>query len=475
MRALRPVVAKLRERAFAPVDIASLVFFRIAFGLLMVCEVWRYLAYHWIATYWLEPRFLFKFYGFSWVRPWPGHWLYIHWAALGLFALFVAAGFLYRISALLFFVSYTYFFLLDEGRYVNHTYLICLFSFLLIFVPAHRAGSVDAWLNLKIRSQTIPAWTLWLLRAQMGVVYFFAALGKISPDWLHGEPMRTFLSHGAAFPIVGRFFRKEWAAYTVSYGGLLFDLLIVPFLLWRRTRVVAFCLALGFHLSNELLFPIGIFPWLAIAATTLFLSPSWPRRVASNFRLMSSSEVKESGNELPSLWKQRLVLTLVTIYIAIQILVPLGHFLYPGGIEWVYLEHRFSWQMMLRLQTTHAYFYVTDPNIDKTIQVSANEFLNYPQLLRMGWRPDMIIQFSHYLATVMPRKGPKPLKVEARVLVSVNGRKPQLFIDPNIDLAAEERPWGRPHWLLQIHEPLRSRREGFSRDTFAPALDDTRR
>jgi hypothetical protein len=473
MRALKSVLLKLRDRAFAPVDIASLVFFRIAFGLLMVWEVCRYFAYHGIAAYWLEPRFLFKFYGFSWVHPWPGHWLYVHWTALGLFALLVAAGFLYRVSALLFFLSYTYFFLLDEGRYVNHAYLICLFSFLLIFVPAHRAVSIDAWMNPKLRAQTAPAWTLWLLRAQMGVVYFYGGVAKLAPDWLRGEPMRTRMAHRTDFPIIGRFFREEWAVYGISYGGLLLDLFVVPLLLWRRTRVPTFCAALVFHLINAQWWPLGVFPWLAIAATTLFLSPSWPRRIGSIFRITSSSsELKKGEGELLSPQKQRLVSSLVIVYVAIQILVPLRQFLYPGGIEWIYLEHRFSWQMVLRLQTTRAYFYVTDPNIGRTVQVKPSAFLNYPQSLRMGWRPDMILQFAHYLATVIPRSGPKPLKVEARVLVSVNGRKPQLFIDPNVDLAAEARSLGRPRWLLQIHEPLPSRRTEFSGDALAPAFHD---
>src|ERR1700738_3241132 len=160
---LRFFRARVLDRALARVDIASLVFFRIAFGSLMVWEVGRYLSHHWIAQYWIEPRFSFKYYGFSWVHPWPGNGLYIHWAALGVLALFIAVGFLYRLSAALFFVGYTYTFLLDQASYVNHTYLICLFSFLLIFVPANRALSIDAWLNPRLRSEVAPAWTLWLL------------------------------------------------------------------------------------------------------------------------------------------------------------------------------------------------------------------------------------------------------------------------------------------------------------------------
>jgi len=470
MHILRPLLAKLQKSAFAPVDIASLVFFRIAFGLLMVGHIWSYFSRHWIAEFWIEPRFLFKYYGFSWVHPWPGHGLYIHWGALGLFALFIAAGFLYRVSAALFFLSYTYFLLLDQTRYQNHTYLICLFSFLLIFLPANRALSVDVWLKPQLRSTTTPAWTLWLLRAQMGIVYFYGGIAKIAPDWLRGEPMRVLMAHGTDFPIIGRFFREEWAVYTMSYGSLLFDLLIVPLLLWRRTRVAAFCAAVVFHLINARLFTIGIFPWLAIAATALFFSPDWPRRVLSIF-CAGTTSVSTADAKPPSRRKQLVVLSLVATYLAFQILFPLRPFLFPAGSEWTYMQHRFSWRMMLRYQSVQGYFYVTDSNIDSTYRVSPLQFLTPSQGARIYWQPDMVLQFAHYLATVMPRAGPKPLKVEARVFVSINGRRPELFVDPNVDLAAERRTLLRPRWLLPTHEPLPPPGKDFSEDPFGSQSD----
>src|SRR5436309_2939862 len=48
-----PTVARL----FAPVDIASLAFFRVAFGAVMLWEVWRYFNYGWISRYYIEPGF----------------------------------------------------------------------------------------------------------------------------------------------------------------------------------------------------------------------------------------------------------------------------------------------------------------------------------------------------------------------------------------------------------------------------------
>lgn len=142
---------------FSRVDIASLVYFRVAFGLIMVWEVWRYFSHDWIRALYIDPPFTFKYYGFEWVEAWPGVGMYLHFAALGVLAAFIALGFLYRLSAALFFVGFTYVFLLDQSNFLNHFYLISLVSLLLVFVPAHRAFSLDAWMRPHLRSRTAPA------------------------------------------------------------------------------------------------------------------------------------------------------------------------------------------------------------------------------------------------------------------------------------------------------------------------------
>ena len=463
---MKSFLEKIRQRAFERIDIASLAFFRIAFGLLMVFEVGRYFKYGWVYSHWLEPRILFKYYGFWWVHPWPGNWLYLHWAALGVFALFVAAGFFYRVSAVLMFLSYAYFFLLDEAWYVNHTYLICLFSFLLIFIPAHRAFSVDSWLRPSLRSSTAPAWSLWLLRFQIAVVYFFAGLAKISPDWLHGEPVRYQLAQSHDTPILGRLFGTEAAVYIMSYGGMLFDLLIVPLLLWRRTRLAAFYVAVLFHLTNALWQPIGIFPWLAIAATALYFPPDWPRHVLRELRITRSTSPSGTADSTPpSSVHRRIVLTGLIIYAVIQIFLPLRPFLWRGGVEWTEAEHRFSWRMFLLAYDSVANFYVTDPNSGNSTRIDLTDVLTPRQIPHMGYLPDMPLQFAHYLAAYLPRRGPRPLQVQARIYVSINGRKPVLYLDPMVDLAAEKRTIGRPRWLLRNDEPLPPPEKRYQRDT----------
>ncbi len=264
---------------FRQVDIASLVFFRVAFGLVMLWEVFRYLRGDWIYRYWIDPSFHFTYPIFDWVQPWSGEGMLVHFYLLGVLSVMIMIGLFYRVSMTLFFLGFTYVFLLEQAQYLNHFYFVSLVSFLLIFVPAHRAGSIDVLMRPKLHSAIAPHWAISLLAGQMAVVYFFGGIAKINGDWLRGEPMRDWLGSRTDFPVIGSLFTEEWMIYLFSYGGLLLDLLAVPFLMWQRTRVLMFALLVLFHLVNDRLFSIGIFPWFAIAATTLFFPPDWPRRI----------------------------------------------------------------------------------------------------------------------------------------------------------------------------------------------------
>jgi len=60
----------------------------------------------------------------------------------------------------------------------------------MIFLPAHRAFSIDALRSRVAHSATTPVWTLWLLRGQVALVYFYGGVTKLHADCLQGEPMR---------------------------------------------------------------------------------------------------------------------------------------------------------------------------------------------------------------------------------------------------------------------------------------------
>src|SRR5262245_48158458 len=163
-----------------PVDVAVLVYFRIAFYSLMCWEAWRFLAGNWVGLNIAGKDFYFTYWPLTFVHPWPGNGMHIHLYVMAAVAFALVLGLFYRVLATLFFLLFTYLFLLEKVLYLNHFYLGCLLAFLMIFVPAHKNYSLDAWRTPSRRTSTIPAWPIWLLRFQVGVPYFFGGIAKLN-------------------------------------------------------------------------------------------------------------------------------------------------------------------------------------------------------------------------------------------------------------------------------------------------------
>lgn len=458
---LRAVRQAVSPALFRQIDILPLVYFRVMFGGIMLWEVWRYFHHDRIVRYYIEPEFWFHYLGFAWVKPLPGDGMIWLFHGLGLLAVLIAVGLFYRASITLFWLAFTYVFLLDQAQYLNHFYLICLISFLMIFIPANRAFALDAWLRPGIRALTAPAWGLWLLRGQMAIVYGFGGIAKLNPDWLAGEPMRAWLSDRTDFPLIGQWFTEEWLVYTFSYGGLLFDLLIIPALLWRRTRLLALIPLLLFHLTNARLFNIGIFPWFALAASLLFFPPSWfrfwrtGRHPAPSAARTPALPAALSTTATPDVraGQQSLILAGITAYFAVQLFLPLRHWLYPGDPSWSEEGHTLAWHMRLRAKTGDLAIYVTDDTTPALWEVAIWNYLSERQLDQMQDNPHMILRFAHYLAqqAAPDRHGQMQLYVWS--MMSLNSRAPQLLLDPTADLTREPDTLLAADWILPLVQP----------------------
>ena len=117
---------------FGQVDISTLVLFRISFGLVMLWEVTRYFENGWINSYWIRPEFNFSYWPFDF-SPLGGNGMYALFYLMGGLAVLITLGLFYRVAMALFWLCFTYMFLLEQTRYLNHFYLITLVSFLMIF------------------------------------------------------------------------------------------------------------------------------------------------------------------------------------------------------------------------------------------------------------------------------------------------------------------------------------------------------
>ena len=449
---------KLKQKLkflFDEVDIASIVVFRIAFGAMMLWEVTRYFESNWISTYWIKTDYHFPFWPFLSLEPLAGEGMYYLFYLLGALTILIILGLFYRVSMAIFFICFTYMFLLEQTRYLNHFYLIALISFIMIFIPASRSLSLDALIFKKMRKSYVSNWHIWLLRFMIAIPLFFGGVAKINPDWLVGQPLTLWLAEKTDFPLIGQFFTERWMVLVMSYSGLFLDLLIVPFLIIRRTRIWSFAIGMLFHLMNSELFVIGIFPWFMMASTTLFFDPDWPRRwinkLSKNGIWIQNKVLESFSGEYNK--KQKLVCIGLGIWVFIMVFLPLRHFLIPGNANWTEDGHKYSWHMKLRTKRAAGLFYVKDQNGVVMDIIDVSERLPYWQSRKVIARPPMIWQFANYVKQEYKEKG-QDVSVYADIEATLNGRRYQQYTDPNVDLAATPFPVWRADWIIPLTTPL---------------------
>ncbi|PHN03632.1 hypothetical protein CRP01_25575 [Flavilitoribacter nigricans DSM 23189 = NBRC 102662] len=456
-----------RLKLFQPTDIASLVFFRVAYGVLALMDILSTYIYYHLQKNAFDPKaFQFTYYGFGWVQPLPEPLMSGLFISLILAAVAIILGRWYRTATLYFAVGFTYVFLLEKAHYLNHGYLFCWLAFIMVFLPADRNWSWSVWKKPERRLETIPFWCLLVLRFLIGVVYFFGGIAKINGDWLRGVPLVDWMAYKSSLPIIGPVLGLSWTPYLMAYVGLFLDLTIVLFLINRRTRPWAFGMAICFHLLNMLIFNIGIFPYLSVSLTALYFSPSFPRRIgnylAGRFSWLArlSERWQQRMHQAPAntsyTWQadprfRKPILTGLVILAAFYILVPLRHHLFPGNVAWTEEGHRYSWRMMLRSKQGRGHFRVEDDRGMKEI-VRPQEFLSDRQERKLYTHPDMILQFAHFLHDRYEREG-KPVAVFAEIEARLNDRPYQTYIDPSVDLAKEEWSHTKPSdWILPLAE-----------------------
>ena len=448
--------------------------FRASYGAIMVWEVTRYFDHNWIKSYYTGKTLYFTYPGFSWVHPLPSlELMEAHFILMGVLATMVMVGLCYRFAAAGLAVAFSYVYLLEQARYLNHFYFVILVAVAMICIPAHRSWSMDSWLKrrfswwpfLKEHSPYTDNWGLWAIRAQFGITYFYGGIAKLNEDWLQGYPLSDWIADETDVIFIGQWVQERWMGLFLSYSGLIMDLLLVPLLLYKPTRWVGFIAALAFNFMNDQMFSIGIFPIFMVAGTFMFWEADWPKRVWDYCTLdqVRSAKCKVRRAKLlfkfttdPDLAKapsgrQKLLAGFMVVFFAYQFLFPFRHWLYPGSVHWTEEGHKYSWHMKLRSKRGRIEFRIKDPDSGREFTVDPGDYLNKRQERKMRTRPTMILQFAHWLRDKYKEQGMTNVEVYADSFASLNGREEQRLIDPSVDLAKERWSIFPQDWIVPLH------------------------
>ncbi|MEM9000200.1 MAG: HTTM domain-containing protein [Bacteroidota bacterium] len=449
----------LKKYIHEPHEAAPLAVFRIFFGVIMLWSMIRFWSYGWIETLYLEPKFHFSYYGFEWVKP-IGNWTYLLFIVCGLASLFVALGYRYRMAIVTFFLTFTYIELMDKTTYLNHYYFISILSFLMIFLPANAYFSIDAKLHPKSRFQYIPSWNINVIKLLLATVYLYAGLAKLNSDWLlDAMPLKIWLPSKFDLPLIGRLLGKEWVHYTFSWFGALYDLTIPFLLLYQPTRWVAFFFVVVFHIMTRVLFNIGMFPYIMIAASLIFFDPKIHHgilRFISRLPYIDKS-IFDTGRVYQEIKYAGLKLKygILVLFFMVQLLFPWRYLLYPGELFWTEEGYRFSWRVMLMEKSGYAQFKIVDRVSGKWFYVDNTDFLTPFQEKQMSYQPDFILEYAHFLKSHFESQGHQNLAIYVESYVALNGRLSKAYIDPQVDLTQEKESFKPKNWILPFNDAIK--------------------
>jgi hypothetical protein len=437
------VIDRLISRLNEPVSLAPLVFLRIVFGLIMCFSTIRFMYNGWVESLYLEPEFFFTFWDIPWIAPLPEFWMFAAYIVMAIAALGIALGAWFRISAITFLLLFSYIELIDKTYYLNHYYFVSIFCFLLLISPAHKRFSIDVLRNAVLRQSHTANWYRAVFLFQLSIVYFFAGMAKLQSDWLlEAMPLKIWLPAREDLPLIGSLLKYEATAYVFSWSGAIYDLFIPFILLNRKTVWYGYAGVVVFHMFTWLLFPIGVFPWVMIGATTIFLPAIFTENLLS--RIEGKNQLSAVIQPVKTDWK-----LFVSIFLFIQLIIPLRFLLYSNNVLWYEEGFRFSWRVMLVEKNGSLQYRVEEIGSNKMGIEEPSTHLTSFQQKQMCVQPDMILQYAHFIGAKYKKQG-KNVKVYADSFVSFNGRASQRYVREEVDLMQITQQDSREVWMTEL-------------------------
>lgn len=414
---------------------SSLIIFRIFLGFLIVAESFGAIFTGWVKRIFIDSLFTFNHIGFNWLQVFHGQTMYFYYIIMGILGLCVMFGFRYKWAmtgfTLLWFGTY----LMQKEAYNNHYYLLFLICFIMCFLPANANYSIDSMQNPNIKSSQMPQWIVWIMITQISFVYLFSVVAKCYPGWLDGSFVNIMFSEKMKHPIFGTMFQNQYFQNFIIYSGIIFDLLIIPLLLWKKSRNLALILSILFHIFNAIVLEIGIFPFFALSFIVFF----YDSKIIKNIFFKKQEECLITKNQ------DHLLYYIFIPFLIIQFLLPLRHYFIEKEVLWTEEGHRLSWRMMLRSRSGSIAFNVVDLKNNHTYVYDYTTILTPKQIEWFNNKPDAIWQMAQYIKKEYYKKN-TDVAIFVKSYVSINGGKYVPFINPKVDLA-------KAKWNYFKHNP----------------------
>lgn len=277
----------------------SLGIFRALFA---ACLIWEIPVTRAKSLFGIEGGFHFPYVPFITPLPAPLYHAIHDWQYP--FAIMLLLGVFPRIAGAALLILQGYVFFSDQLNFRNHPYFFLLILLFFVVFPSGQSFSIQSLWNRLRRSREkvaaavgaiAPLTAQQLIKFQISVVYFYAAVHKMTEQYLGGFVLSDQMSRMMFRGRSGRMLADLLSPATLeSFKTTVADPgfwvipawttvileVTLPFVLWiPRWRVAGMIFGIGFHISIAYVMNIDIFSAAMIASYLLFLDPETVPRV----------------------------------------------------------------------------------------------------------------------------------------------------------------------------------------------------
>lgn len=364
------ILSRIQLFFFKPIDNSQVVLYRMLFGFLMAVESFGAIGTGWVKKTLVDPQFTFSFFGFEWLQPLPGNGMYYYFILMGLVSLMVMLGYRYKLNILALALLWSGAYFMQKTSYNNHYYLVMLLTWGMLFMNPHHYASLDVK-RTNIEKHLCQNWNRIFFVFLLLLVFTYGSIAKFYPGWWSGDFIKNSFSNKTDYWLIGSLLGKKWFQLFITYSGVIFDALIIPLLIWERTRIFAFVGLVIFNLFNSVVFQIGVFPYTVIALTVFFFKPETIRKLF--FPKKQYTHIIDF--DFQSILNNSFTFYILIAFFTIQVALPLRHHFITGDVNWREEGHRMSWRMMLRTKRGTINLEIVNPKNQEKIYVKKEDYL----------------------------------------------------------------------------------------------------
>ena len=124
----------------------------------------------------------------------------------------------------------------------------------------------------------------------------------------------------------------------------------------------------------------------------------------------------------------------LSVFLIIQMILPMRYKFFSGELFWNERGYRFSWRVMLVEKKGYTSLKVVDKSNNNDFYINNEDYLTEFQEKQMSFQPDFIYEYANYIGEIFSKKFGSDVEIHVDSFVTLNGRRSERLIKENVNI-----------------------------------------